>query len=236
MTNPKSIAIIGRTQDVIHVKNVVDNLAVLKDNTCVLILEVGAINFDLLSEEEQETIIFAYSGLLNSLSFPVQIYTRSQKKDLSNYLVFLDSKIKTVNNQILKKRLLDYKNFVYRLVKEKNVLTKKFYLIISYKYFSPQVVPTKFNLFDLFSGKKNKPANSIPAEKIVERAKNHLIPKRDHLIRQLSRIGLPSRQLSSSEIVKLFHHIYNPDHPLKVISSQEYLTTLVSTSKKPGLS
>jgi len=45
---------------------------------------------------------------------------------------------------------------------------------------------------------------------ILSRAKTSLFPKRDHLLRQLGRIGLKGRQIPTQELVELFYNIYNP--------------------------
>jgi len=57
--------------------------------------------------------------------------------------------------------------------------------------------------------KKNK--KSLNVEKIIEKAKTSLEPKRDHLMRLLGRIGLVAKQLSTNELIRLFFRIYNPD-------------------------
>jgi len=229
MSNPKNFAITGTTQELIPILDVIDDIVVLKDKSCALIIQVGAINFDLLSEEEQEAVIYAYSGLLNSLSFPIQIYIRSQKKDISNYLGFLDTQIKQARQSTIKQRLINYKNFITKLVKERRVLDKKFYLVIPYKNIEiPN--PTSFNLFTFFNKSKTNQTPAAPhLTEIIEKAKTNLYPKRDHLIRQLAGIGLPARQLTTPEIIHLFHSIYNPQHPLKTTQSQQYRSTIVTS-------
>ncbi len=232
MLDPRKIGIITSTQEQIPIKDIQDDLVILKNNSCALILQVGAINFDLLSEEEQEAVIYAYSALLNSLSFPIQIYIRSQKKDISGYLNYITSQIQTQKNPVFKQRLVNYKNFVQKLVKEKNVLDKKFYLVIPYHHID--IAPPTSNLKLPFLSKKTSTTTHKPTNKdIIEKAKTNLLPKRDHLIRQLARIGLPARQLTTTELIHLFHAIYNPETPLKPTSSQDYTSTLVTTPNLP---
>jgi hypothetical protein len=78
------------TQEHLSVHNIRDNIVMLKDGSCSLLLSVSAVNFDLLSEREQDAIIYAYGSLLNSLTFSIQIFIRSQKKDISSYLKLLE--------------------------------------------------------------------------------------------------------------------------------------------------
>lgn len=74
---PAQTPIKASTQDHLNIEDIKDDIIMLKDGSCCIILQTNAVNFNLLSEAEQEAIIFAYAGLLNSLSFPVQIFIRS---------------------------------------------------------------------------------------------------------------------------------------------------------------
>ncbi len=233
MIDPRKIGIVGTTQEQIPLKTIQNNLVILKDMSVVMIIWVGAINFDLLSEEEQEAVIFAYSGLLNSLSFPIQIYIHSQKKDLSLYLNYLDERLKEIKRKLMKGRLEEYRRFIQQLVKDKNVLDKKFYLAIPYKPVVFKPPTTEFNLFSPFTKKEEKKKVEEPTinlDSLLIKAKNALEPKRDHLIRQLARIGLPARQLTDQELIHLFYAIYNPNQPIKTSSPFEYQSTLVSST------
>ena len=57
------------TQDHLDIETVDSDLIVLRDGSVCMVLTVSAINFGLLSEQEQEATIFAYAQLLNSLTF-----------------------------------------------------------------------------------------------------------------------------------------------------------------------
>ena len=48
------------------------------------------------------------------------------------------------------------------------------------------------------------------AEDLVNKALTDLEPKKNHLIKQLLRIGLSATQLNSQSIIKLFYGFYNP--------------------------
>src|SRR5688572_20377840 len=78
------------TQDGIPVADIINDIVILKDGGAALVLESTSLNFGLLSEKEQEAVVYAYAALINSLSFSIQILVRSQRKDISNYLTYLD--------------------------------------------------------------------------------------------------------------------------------------------------
>lgn len=219
----KNNMIRASTQEHLDVYDISDDLIVLKDGGCSLILQVTAINFGLLSELEQDAIIYAYAGLLNSLTYPIQIIIRSIIKDVSNYITLVKKQEIGQKNPLLKEQLTQYRQFVESLVKENKVLDKKFYIAIP---FSTIELGIAANI-----GKSYQKTGKLPypKEQILERAKMNLFPKRDHLIRQFARIGLQSKQLVSQELLELLHGLYNQESVgQRLLSSKEYTAPLTS--------
>ena len=194
------------TQDHLDIEDIRDNLVLLKDGSACLILQTTAVNFSLLSETEQDATIYAYAGLLNSLTFPVQIVIKSQKKDINAYLVLLNTQKQKTTNSLLKNQLEKYYQFVQKTVTENEVLDKKFYLVIP---FSSLELGLSSALGSTL--RQKKPGLSFPKEQMLIRAKNSLLPKRDHLVSQLTRLGLKAHQLTTPELIKLFFLSYNPE-------------------------
>lgn len=190
------IAIRGSTQDHLEIADIRDGLLLLKDGSVALVIQISAVNFGLLSEREQEAIIYAYAGFLNSLNFSVQIVIRSQQKDISKYIALLEDESKKQTNPLLVEQIKKYKDFVLQTVKENNVLDKKFYITVPFS--------------SLELGPKSV-VKKIPTEEIIQKAKTALEPKRDHILRQLGRLSLRARQLTTSELTDLFYEIYNQD-------------------------
>lgn len=204
MNNSVQIPIRASTQEHLPIEDIVENLVILKDGSCSLVISVSAVNFDLLSEREQDAIIYAYGALLNSLTFPVQILIRSQRKDISSYLNLLDrQQIKKKDSPLVANLIGSYRKFVSEVVKKNNVLDKKFYAVI---IFSALELGVSSTLTSIIKQNKGLP---FPKEYIVQKAKISLVPKRDHLIRLFNRIGLRTRQLENIELTKLFYEIYN---------------------------
>jgi hypothetical protein len=98
------------------------------------VIEVTATNFALLSAEEQDSKIYSYAALLNSLSFPVQILIRSKKLDITSYLKLLDAEANKTQNQMLAEQIRLYKDFIQELIKVNTVLDKKFYISVPFSY------------------------------------------------------------------------------------------------------
>src|SRR4030043_1338096 len=101
-------AITATTQGLLPMAEITDGIVIYKTGGAALIMESTSLNFGLLSEMGLKIVIASYAGLLNSFNFPVQIVVRSQKKDISNYLKFLDEAKKKINNPKLMSFLTNY--------------------------------------------------------------------------------------------------------------------------------
>lgn len=201
------------TQAFIEIDEIKDDIIMMRDRSAVSVIEVGAVNFWLLSQEEQSSIIYAYGGLLNSLSFPVQIIILSKKMDISSYLEYLNGKISTSPQEVQKTRLTTYANFIKNVVKKNTVLEKRFFFVIPFS-------PLELGAAGVSAGRMNK-------EYIISRAKTSLYPKRDHLIRLLTKIGLRATILQQQELVELFYNVYNPSATGKQLAPIESYTDVV---------
>ena len=169
------------TQKFIEIRDMSDNIVSLTNGSSRLVIEVQAINFALLSKEEQDAKALSYAALLNSLSFPIQIFIQSKKIDISSYLKLLDEEIEKNQNQLFKNQIKLYKDFVAELVKINTVLDKKFYIAIPYSSLEGGSARTK------------------------------LLSKAESLHAQLRRMTLASKTLSKEDLVRLFYEIYNGD-------------------------
>lgn len=178
------------TQQHLKIEDIKENLVFLKDGGVSLVLQTSAVNFGLLSEEEQLAIILSFAGLLNSLSFAIQIVVRSERLDVSSYLGHLTQAQQSQTNPLLSKMISFYRDFVTSLIRDNEVLDKQFYVVINVS--SPEL-----GLLSKTFAQK------------LQRAQVILTPRRDHLIRQLARVGLSAKQLATAQLVKLLYDIYN---------------------------
>lgn len=204
------------TQSFIEIELVRDDILLKKDYSGCIVIEVGAVNFWLLSAEEQTSMIYAYSSLLNSLSFPVQVLILSKKIDVSAYLDYLANKITTQPNPAMRPRLESYRDFIKNVVKKNTVLERRYFFTIP---FTP-----------LEMGVAGANAKSLNAEYVVSRAKTSLYPKRDHLLRLLAKVGLRATVLQEQALTELYYNLYNPSSTGRQLAPVESYTDVVSTS------
>jgi hypothetical protein len=98
--DPLKLAIKGSTQDHLVVEDIIDEIVLLKDGSAALVMQISSVNFDLLSEAEQSSLVMAYGGILNSLNFPIQILIKSSAKDVGVYLKRLIEADKKVEQEM----------------------------------------------------------------------------------------------------------------------------------------
>jgi len=196
------------TQEHLEVKEIVDDLVITKNGTVSIVLQTSAVNFDLLSEYEQDNKILAFSGLLNSLNFYIQILIRTKRINISKYVDYLKSREQTMMSEGTKYLLTNYTKFVQNLIVQNDVLDKKFYIIIPYT----SVSSTASSINPLAKKKINTDEEEqYSIEKTLEQGKIALYPKRDQIIKLAGRMGLVTHQLTSTELIQLFYDIYNPE-------------------------
>ncbi len=204
------------TQHFVEIEDICDDILLMKDFSGCVVIEVGAVNFWLLATEEQNSIIYAYAGLLNSLSFPVQILILSNKMDISSYIDYLNNQIEKTKNDLIKQRLISYSNFIKTVVKKNTVLEKRFFFAIPFS-------PLELGVAGANTGSLNK-------EYVIARAKTSLYPKRDHLIRLLSKIGLRANAMQKQGLTELFYNLYNPSPTGRRLAPVESYTDVVLTT------
>jgi hypothetical protein len=192
------------TQKFIEILDIIDDVVMLAYGNACSVIEVQATNFALLSQEEQNVRVLSYSSLLNSLSFPIQVFIRSKKIDISSYLKLLDTEVEKSQNPFLKNQIKLYKDFIQELVRVNAVLDKKFYIVIPYTGLESGILENRNNFF--------------------LSAKSKLSTKAEALHAMLRRMNLSAKTLDKEGLVKLFHEIYNGDFEEigKIAQSAEY--------------
>jgi hypothetical protein len=230
--DPLKIAIRGSTQEHLPIEDIVDGVVILKDGSCAAVLQISSVNFDLLSEREQGALVFAYGGILNSLNFPIQIVIYSSTKDVSLYLNNLKRVEEGQNNPLLKERISFYRKFIEETVKKNDVLSKSFYLVIPFSILELGVKTMSSQMVGGLPFFKRKTPKTLPFSKdyILEKAKASLEPKKDHLNRLFSRLGLEIRSLNTKELIELFYRIYNEETAAnQKIQTLSYDSPMVTT-------
>lgn len=202
------------TKDFVPVSRVEQSTVIQNDGSVAMVIQTSAVNFDLLSQQEQLAIIGSFAAFLNSLSFSVQILIRSKKLDISHYLNTLKEAERKQHNPLLQLMMQHYRAFVAAIIRDNEVLDKQFYVIIAVSPIELGVVKTT-------------------DEKSLEKALTILNPRRDHILKQLSRIGLKSDQLDDERLIRLFYDIYNDDEKITLPDVQSNPANAVPQNASP---
>jgi hypothetical protein len=226
-TTPQHIS--STAQQYLEIVDITNDLLILKDGSAAMVLDLSAINFGLLSEPEQDAIIYAYAALINSLSFPIQIVISSRPKDVSQYLEYIDEQLASTTTDLRRQQIAAYRQFVANLITEQNVLDKNFFVVISLSAVEVGITSAA-GFLSLFTPSA-APAPKVDKQLVIEKALNILGPRRDHLINQFARFGLRAQQLSTKELIHEFYVLYNGQSAegAKIVDTHEYTTALIQT-------
>jgi len=194
------------TQKFLEVDQIKDDVAILKNGELRAIIECSSLNFALKSEEEQNAITYAYQNFLNSLDFSLEFVIHSRKLDISEYLIFLEEKQKTQENELLKLQTTEYLDFIKSLTELANIMSKKFYVIIPFAAVQAKELGFADKLTSLVSPPK---IQKFDTEKFKS-YKDQLIQRVDFVKMGIRGMGIVSEQLTTEQLIKLFYELYNP--------------------------
>ena len=195
------------TQAYLNIAEIKDGVLVLKDGSMRAVLMTSSVNFALKSAAEQDGIIYAYQRFLNSLSFPIQILVQSRRLDLDYYLEKLKRRADEQNQELVKLQILEYSEFINRLISVTNIMDKRFYVIVPFFPPGTEAVKGFGRLFSTGSGKK---AEAKQRDETFERGKVQLMQRVEAIASGLGGLGVRAVTLNSEELVELFYSAYNP--------------------------
>ncbi len=202
------------TQNALLIAEIRDGIVIMNDGSFRSVIMLKSINFDLMSQSEQEAIEYAYQHFLNSLYYPVQIFIRSQKVDLQPYIEKLD-KIRTEHDNMLLALLMDdYIGYIDALSQQTNIMDKKFYIVVPYLPNEEEIRPLSQSK-NFFSGVaalfNNKEQKIVINEVDLEKAKAELRNRVQATLSGLRECGVQGLPLDTQELIELYYDTYNPD-------------------------
>ena len=202
------------TQAALQVAEVRDNLAIMKDGSFRAVIMCRAINFDLISMQEKESVEYAYQGFLNSLEFPIQIVVRSRKVNINTYIDRLAALHSQKSNMLLQKLMEDYLDFVVALAEEASIMDKTFYVVIPFHdtaISKDTVVKGAKGVFKNIFGFRSKQNKVVIDGEALARAKDELFNRVQSVAQGLGNCGVQTVPLDTQGIIELFYDSYNPD-------------------------
>ncbi len=229
-SNPNS------TQNSLEIAEIRDGIVIMNDGSFRSVIMVKSINFDLMSQEEQEAVEFAYQGFLNSLYFPVQIFIHSQKIDLKPYIDKLDKIRLEHDNMLLANLMGSYLDYIEDISAQINLMDKLFYIVVPYFPLENISVQKAFSQsVNLFSGlvklfSKNPDKKITINDQELQKAKTELKNRVQAVVGGLMQCNIQSIPLDTQELIELYYDIYNPDTSTRqqLISFNDLTADIVS--------
>ena len=196
------------SQSFIPIKTIQNDTVILKDGSLRAVMTVSSLNFALMSEDEQNAIIYRYQEFINSLDSSIQIAIQSRKLNIKEYLRLLDSKKTEQPNELLATQLKEYADFIKTLTETTNIMVKNFYIIVSfYKLEALKRSGAIGKIKDAFWPKTTK-----------EEKNETFLQERDQLWRRVEFVqqvlrgaGVRVVPLKTAELIELYYSLYNPD-------------------------
>lgn len=197
------------TQIYLDIAEIKDNVVVLKNGGLRAILQTNSINFNLKSEEEQNSIIYGYQSFLNSLEFPVQIVVQSRKLDVDKYIETVREIGDKHTNILLKEQTNEYCDYILKLVEYADIMEKKFYVVVPFDPYRSRKQGTIAKFMSSISSSDSVDAIKRRHKEFVELNKS-LTERVNAVMAGLEGCNLRVAQLSTSQLIELFYQIYNP--------------------------
>ncbi len=202
------------TKDFVRLAEIRDTVLVLKDGSLRSVIEIGSINFELKSADEQVALIQGFQNFINSLDFPLQIAINSRKLDIEPYLKSLDGLTESLKNELLKIQAAEYSRFIKGLTELTNIMAKKFYIVVPF-YAIEAASPTKAGFFGALKSAVS-PSKFVKTltEEELENYKTQIGQRIGVIAEGLSGLGLQTKTLAGDELMNLFYSYYNPGEHL----------------------
>ena len=210
----------GATQQFVPIKEIRNGIIIMKDGGYRGVLICSSINFGLKSTDEQHAITKGFQNFLNTLDFSIQIVVNSRRMDLRPYLALLEEKAPEQKSELMRIQLHEYIEFVRSFTDQASIMTKSFYIVVSY---APHVTTASALGFlqHLPGGKagKSTAAQGAAAETSFEEDRAQLEQRLALVASGLSGTGVRAVPLGTEEVIELLYRSFNPgelENPIRL--------------------
>ncbi len=194
------------TQEFVPIRDIKQNVVIMKDGRMCSILLASSINFALKSLDEQRAILGQFQTFLNTLDFSIQFYIQSRRLDIEPYLDQLRAREPQQDNDLMRIQLREYIDFIKSFVSEVDVMSKNFFIVIPYSPRGVELQNVSSGLSSVLGNKKTPQQDDASFEE-----HRLQLEQRASLVEQgLNRIGVRTIALEDEALVELYYHIFNP--------------------------
>src|SRR3989338_1303015 len=196
------------TENLVPISDIREGIAILKNGSLRMVLEVSAINFDLRSGDEQVAIRQGFQRVLNSADFPLQIVISSRELNIDTYLKIVEQIVESAENELFRIQATEYARFIKELSGLANIMSKKFYIVIPfYVYEKPEATGLVESLKGVLQPKEV--AKELTEEQF-NTYKNQLLQRAELVYGGLVGLGLKIKPVEDENLKDLYYRLYNP--------------------------
>lgn len=197
----KRQVVIPSTQDHMLLRDVREQIAVLKTGDMAALIEVEGIDFARRTDEDRAGLVAQFENFLNTLRFPYQFMVGRRRQPLEEYLAYLEDVAKKHINKGEKL----YARFLYE--------NAEFMLDVT-QHVNPQIPHYLITIpYDPIPPDDRARRNIVLTRERYERGRDELAHRCDQVVRALARVGLTCRRLGDEEIAVVMHRVYHPNIP-----------------------
>ena len=205
---------------------VIDNMISQKDgNRYIMVVECQGINYDLMSQAEKNAVEESFVQFLNTLRYPVQIYTQTRTIDLEGSIATYKERVEATKVE-LDKYETKYEEMQRSGRYSEEQLNKMYFELTKrrnlYEYGKDIIFNTQRMSMNKNVLNKNyyvvipyyvEELGDNKYDKLEQRnyAFSELYTRAQAVIRTLSACGINSKVLDSNELVELLYIAYNRD-------------------------
>ncbi len=202
------------TENMLDISEIRWNTLILKDWGLRWIIRVFWLNLDLKNSEEQEIVVEQYKKFLNWLEFPVQILIRNTYLDLTDYIKYMDAKVNSLKNDVLKRQGQQYVNFLEDInARQWLIYTKEFYIVVPYYQDWDETEniskPWWRKFLDALDNKET-PEKIVARYRTLIKNRNNLDARCNQVMNALQGMGVFCERLGLVDIISLLFKVYNP--------------------------
>ncbi|KKR48794.1 MAG: Type IV secretory pathway VirB4 component-like protein [Candidatus Magasanikbacteria bacterium GW2011_GWC2_40_17] len=209
-------------------KDIKDGVIIMKSGAYRMCLEIFPANFSLMDDEEKRRAVIGFEQVLREIEvkYPLRILVQTRKTNANDYINQLEHaySIRSLGTYDLFRKHAD---FIREVNKDYEIITKKFYLILEFS-------ELKYTLSkDIISREEKnlKKKREITEEEIFQEVRQSMLGILATFKSQFQAINLKSKNLSTSEIVKVMMSYLDEE---KFLNNREFYEHLDEHRQRAG--
>jgi len=213
------------TDKILDFDEIKDDMIIRKNGQqYIMVIQCKGINYDLLSEEEKESVERGFVEFLNTIRFPIQLYVQTRSLNLRKTIDAYKEKVNVIADEIksLQKQRAEYlrtgnqkqvEMTDFEIRKKENVLEygQDISNYIGRMSFNQNVLQQKTYVVVSYFKSELGNISNYSKDEIINMVFTELYTRAETLIRSLGSAQVSGRILDSEELTELLYIAYNRD-------------------------